>query len=116
MCPSLSVDSQSSNRAALTLNSSILVLGQLADEGALLESICRVIVESGYRMALVAFAEQGEQGTLRLAASAGGDAPLLQFLRLGWLKADVHAKSPIACTIRSGKPTVIHDFETDSQL
>src|SRR5882757_3612815 len=43
--------------AVLTLNSSVAALGQFADEETLLRAVCQAVVDGGYPMAMVAFAD-----------------------------------------------------------
>jgi diguanylate cyclase (GGDEF)-like protein/PAS domain S-box-containing protein len=101
-------------RVLLTLNSSILACGQFADEETLLLGVCRAVVEGGYRMAVVAFADQGEEKSLRPAACAGVEAQFADTLRLNWLRDDARECDPLAIAVRTGKPSVVRDFQDET--
>src|SRR6202030_269323 len=88
-------DRDRSNRAVLTLNSSILALGQFADEETLLRAVCQAVVDRGYPMAVVAFADQDEAKRLRPAASVGFGAQLAEAVRLGWLQDEARGRDPL---------------------
>ena len=107
-------DRDRSNRAALTLNSSILALGQFADEETLLRAVCQAVVDGGYPMAVVAFADHDEEKRLRPAASVGFGAQLAEAVRRGWLQDEARGRDPVAIAVHTGKSTVVGDFQDES--
>ena len=102
-----------SNRAVLTLNNSILQLARFADEETLLRAVCQAVVDGGYQMAVVAFADQDEAGSLRPAASVGFEAQLAEAVRLGWLDDEARGLDPLAIAVRTGKPNTVRDFQEE---
>ena len=105
-----------SHRAVLTLNSSILAVDQFADEETLLRAVCQAVVDGGYPMAVVAFADQDEAKRLRPVASVGFGAQLAEAMRLGWLQDEARGRDPVAIAIHTGKSTVVGDFQDESIL
>jgi diguanylate cyclase (GGDEF)-like protein/PAS domain S-box-containing protein len=101
-----------SNRATLILNSSILASSQFGDEEALLQAVCRGIVEGGYQMAEVAFADQDEEQSLQ--PCAGFAAQLAESVRLGWFQDEARGQDPLAIALHTGKPSVVRDFQDES--
>jgi diguanylate cyclase (GGDEF)-like protein/PAS domain S-box-containing protein len=106
-------DRDRANRAVLTLNSSIAALGPFADEETLLRAACQAIVDGGYPMAVVAFADPDGEGTLRPAASAGFGAQFCEAVRVGWLRDEARGSDPLAIAIHTGKPNVVRDFQDE---
>ncbi len=106
-------DRARANRAVLTLNSSIAALGQFADEEILLRAVCQAIVDGGYPMAVVAFADPDGERTLRPGASAGFGTQFCEAVRLGWSKDEARGSDPLAIAIHTGKPNVVRDFQDE---
>src|SRR5512132_109786 len=98
---------QKVKRALNTLRATNRALLRASDEIALLNEICRVVVEdSGYRFALVGYAEQDEQKTVRPMASAGFEEGYLAIANITWADTE-RGRGPTGTAIRSGKPCVI---------
>ncbi len=74
-----------SNRALKSLSAGNAVLVHAGNEPALLEQICRVIVEfGGYLMAWVGYAAPGGTGIVRPVAGAGSDNGEIETFYLAW--------------------------------
>ncbi|HSS63951.1 MAG TPA: EAL domain-containing protein [Gammaproteobacteria bacterium] len=102
------------NRALRTLSAGNQALVRATDERALLQEICRLIVEvGGYSLSWVAFAEKNDCKTLRPVAQTGFDGGLEALDRMlgGLTLADVRSggDSPVS-PIRPGTPCVLHDI------
>jgi diguanylate cyclase (GGDEF)-like protein/PAS domain S-box-containing protein len=106
--PPLAGDPARLQRAALILNNSILAFGQFAAEEALLEGVCRIIVDGGYPMAVVALLEQGEGQRLKPTAWAGFPPQLAEALRVSWSRDELRDCLTIA--VHTGKPSVVRDY------
>jgi diguanylate cyclase (GGDEF)-like protein len=94
------------NHALQTVTAGDRTLLRAADEQALLDDMCRVIVETGgYRMAFVAYAEHDEQKTVRWVAGLGAHIENIRSFPFTW--ADTDAGGTVTGTaIRTGKPVV----------
>lgn len=106
------------NRALRTLSAGNRALLRAADEPALLQAMCQVIVEEGgYRLAYVAFAQHDEHKTLAMQAYAiqredPAEREFFDHLQLTW--ADVAlGQHAAAIAIRSGTPCVGRHLLTD---
>jgi diguanylate cyclase (GGDEF)-like protein len=105
------------NRALVALSAGNRTLVRAADEQALLQEMCRVIVEvGGYRLAWVGYAEEDEQKTVRAMAQAGfedGDfAAFIEMLKVTWAD-DERGRGPVGTAIRTGRSYVARDILTD---
>jgi PAS domain S-box-containing protein len=101
------------NRALRMLSDANEALVRLADEAALLNEVCRVVVEiGGYRMAWVAYAEQDEARTLRPMAHAGEDSGYIESARLTWADNE-RGRGPGGRAVRTGKPSLVRDIQAD---
>ncbi len=104
------------NRALKTLSSGNEVLVRATEEIALLQEMCRVVVEvGGYHVAWVGYAQQDEQKSVRPMAQHGIDAEMLGQLRFSWAD-DEYGHGPTGAAIRSGEPQVIADAYTDPRF
>ena len=101
------------NRALRTLSNGNQALVRATDEAALLDDICRVVVrDGGFRCAWAGVADHDERKTLRPIASAGIDLAYLEQLHLTWdEKSD--RLCPTGEAIRTQRPVVCHDYQTD---
>jgi len=86
------------------------------NEAELLSEICRIIVEvGGYRMAWVGFAQSDEEKSVQPMAQQGFEDGYMQSLRGSW--ADVErGRGPVGTAIRTGKPAISRDTQTDPQF
>jgi PAS domain S-box-containing protein len=104
------------NRAHRTLSEANQALVRAESEPALLNEICRIIVETGgYRMAWVGFAEADKQKSVRPVARAGQDAGYLDSLNITWADT-ARGRGPTGTAIRTGKPSGVWDFTTDPRV
>lgn len=89
------------NRVLKTLSECNQALVRIEDEDLLIKKLCRIIKEyGGYRLALVGYAEQDEEKTVKVVAQAGYEEDFLEKVRLTW--ADTEAGiGPLGTAIRS---------------
>ncbi|UXH77409.1 response regulator [Roseateles amylovorans] len=89
---------ESSNRALRVLSAGNRTLLQRHDEAALLNQMCRAIIEAGhFRIAWVGYAE--EDGAVRLMAMYGVEPGLLDGLHVTWDGSE-HGTGPVGRAIR----------------
>ena len=104
------------NRALKTLSSGNEVLIRATEETALLQEMCRIVVdEGGYRVVWVGYAQQDAQKSVQPVAQHGIDADRLAKLRFSWAE-DEYGHGPTGAAIRSGEPQVIADAYTDPRF
>jgi diguanylate cyclase (GGDEF)-like protein/PAS domain S-box-containing protein len=120
LCPNGAADPQAAaelarvNRALRLLSSSNQALIHIADEAALLQEVCRIIVdEGGYRMAVVLFAEHDEAMTLRPAAHAGFEAGYTETMKLSWSADSERGRGPAGIAVRTGQTCMARDIPND---
>ena len=101
------------NRALRALSECTQAVIQTTDETALLNEICRIIVEvGGYQMAWAGFAEDDERKSIRPVALAGGDREYLEALELSWGAAGAGG-GIVGKTIRTGEISICLDILSD---
>ena len=104
------------NRALHTLSACNEALVHAEDESGLLESICRLIVETGgYRMAWVGFPEQDAAKTVRPVAHYGEEAGYLAEVGFSWADVEL-GRGPTGRAIRNSSIQVNRDFQTNPAL
>src|SRR5258706_5054064 len=103
-------------RALQTLSAVNRALLQAVDESALLQEICRVVVDdSGYRLAWASYAELDGAKSIRPVAHAGFEGGWLNALHSTW--ADTRpGRGPTATAIRTGQPQAVRNVQTDANL
>ncbi|MBI4877482.1 MAG: PAS domain S-box protein [Acidobacteria bacterium] len=85
-------------------------------EPALLERLCRLVVnDGGYRMACVAFAEQDPAKSVRVLAKAGHDAGYTDSAEVTWAE-EPRGLGPSGTAIRTRKPAVVRDITTSPEF
>jgi diguanylate cyclase (GGDEF)-like protein/PAS domain S-box-containing protein len=92
------------------------VLVHAGDETQMLESMCRIVAESGgYKMAWVGFPEGGDPRSIRVVAHAGfgSDAPMSA--PVAW-SPDGRYQGFMSGVIATGKPHVARDILNDPSL
>ncbi len=100
------------NRALKTLSAGNEVLVRAADETALLQEMCRILVElGGYRMAWVGFDGSGAPEKLRPVARAGHDDGFVDALHAVWMNPE-REQIPTIRALRSGAAQAITNIET----
>ncbi len=101
------------NRALAALSAVNRSLVHASDEGELLRSICRSIVEQhGYRMAWVGYAQHDESRSVKIMASAGYDEGYLDTINVSWAETE-RGMGPTGRAIRSGTTQLCQDFAND---
>jgi putative methionine-R-sulfoxide reductase with GAF domain len=104
------------NSALKTLSSGNEVLVRASEEGALLQEMCRVIVDvGGYRAAWVGYAQDDADKTVRPMAQHGIGMEHFEKLRYSWAD-DEYGIGPTGAAIRSGEPQIIGDAFTDPRF
>ncbi len=104
------------NRALLTRSSCNLALVRAANEIALMEQICHVLVEvGGYRFAWVGFARHDEERTVQPMVHYGYEKDCLDGIQLSWADTD-QGRSPWGSAIRSGTPQIYQYSAGDSTM
>jgi PAS domain S-box-containing protein len=98
-------DLRQANRLLTVLSECNQAIVRATDEPALLQQICRVIVDlGGYPLAWVAFAEPGEAQVVRPVAQAGAEVT--------WAGAE-GSRGPAGRAIRTGRPFIIGQIGAD---
>jgi diguanylate cyclase len=101
-------------RALRTLSAANRALLRADDEPALLQEICRVIVEvAGYRAAMVVRAEHDEECSITTLAQLGFEQSQGEFKSLTWADSE-EGRSATGTAIRTGEPWVVNDVRQDS--
>src|ERR1043166_2204910 len=77
-------DLERAMRALRTLGAVNRAQAHAADEAGFLQDVCTAIVEHGYRMAWVGYAQQDAEKTIRPVAHAGVDEGFLESINLTW--------------------------------
>lgn len=108
-------------RAALQRNNRVLramiecsdALLRADDELALLEEVCRIIVEvGGYRLAWVGFGERDMGRSVTPVAKWGDDQGYLDGLQVTWADID-RGRGPVSKAVRTGLPAAVQSVATD---
>ncbi len=100
------------SRALKTLSAGNRTLLRASDEQELLHAMCRVIVESGYRLACVAYAELDEQKSVRWMAGVGTETDFLESLHYTWADT-VLGGNATGTAIRTDEPNVARNLLVD---
>ena len=105
---------QRTNRALKTLSAGSRAMARASDEQALLNEMCRVIVDvGGYRSASIFLAEKDEVKTVQPVAEAGFEGGMTELKQMmkGRTWADTELGSgAIGTSIRTGKYCVMRDI------
>lgn len=101
------------NRTLKALSGVNQVLVHATEESALLNDVCRLLVEiGGYRMAWIGFAEHDEQKTVRPVAYAGYEEGYFSSVKMTWSDTEL-GQGATGMAIRTGKPNFAIDILTD---
>ena len=104
------------NRVRRTLSSANEGLVRAETESALLEAICRAVVEQGgFRFAWVGYREEDPAGTVRPMAHAGYEAGYLATITVSWHDIE-HGRGPAGVATRSGRPVISRDLAEDPAM
>lgn len=94
------------SRGWRTISECNQAMARAADEAALVDSVCRLLVDKGgYRMVWVGYAENDAQSSVRLVATAGHDAGYLDGVRIAW-DDSAWGRGPTGSAIRERHPVV----------
>jgi PAS domain S-box-containing protein len=100
-------------RALRTISNCNQMLVRANAEPALLQDICRVIVDQGgYRMACVGFPQNDAEKSAWIAAHAGFDAGYLEHMQVTWADSE-RGRGPMGTALRTGRIAVCNDTQTD---
>lgn len=101
------------NRALRTISECGQALIHAPHEPALLDDICRILVEhGGFRMAWVGFAEDDPEKSVRLVAQAGFEEGYLGDSRITWADTE-YGRGPTGRAIREGRAITVQNVLTD---
>jgi signal transduction histidine kinase/CheY-like chemotaxis protein len=101
-------------RALRTMRECNEALVRATDEQALLDAVCRIIVEAGeYRMSWVGFAENDPRKTIRPVAFAGHEDGYLALVDSVWADAE-RGRGPSGTAVRTRRPVIVHDVARDA--
>lgn len=101
------------NRALRALSQTNQALIHATDENALLETICRNIVEiAGYKLAWVGYAEHDEARSVRPVAQTGFEEGYLKTVHINWADTK-RGRGPTGTAIRTGKAVIARDILKD---
>ncbi|MGB9406786.1 MAG: HD domain-containing phosphohydrolase, partial [Terracidiphilus sp.] len=104
------------NRTLSTLSACNQALVRAANETELLNSICRLIVETGgYRMAWVGFPEQDPAKAVRPVAQYGHEEGFLTAGKFSWADTEL-GRGPTGTALRTGTIQVNQNFLTNPAL
>lgn len=104
------------NRALHTLSACNVALVRATSESGLLDSICRLVVETGgYRMAWVGYPEQDAAKTVRAVGHFGHEEGYLAAAKISWADNEF-GRGPIGMAIRTGTVQVNQHFLTDPAM
>jgi PAS domain S-box-containing protein len=97
------------NRALQALSACGQAVTHAVSEAALIEMICKIVVESGqYRSAWVSFAEGGPERRLRMVTEAGIGADDLHHAIMSW-GDDPYGQGPTGVAVRENRPVILAD-------
>ncbi len=104
-------------RALKLLGDCNYVLAQAESEAAMLERICRLVVESGgYLMTWIGFAEHNVEKNVRPVAQWGDSTNYLRDARISWDEANERGQGPTGKCIRSGQVQINQNYLTDPAM
>lgn len=101
------------NRALLTLSHCGEALARIADEQALLDEVCRILLrDGGYRLAWVGYADDPIDKRVRPMAYAGYEDGYLETLGITWADSE-RGRGPTGTAIREHRPVIVRNIHTD---
>jgi PAS domain S-box-containing protein len=104
------------NRALKTITSANEALVRAGGEQALLDAMCRVLVEvGGFRLVCIGLAERDAAKTVRIVAAAGPGVGYLERARSSW-EDSARGWGPSGTAIRTGEPQISQNFATDRDM
>ena len=103
------------NRSLLILSKSNHYIIHATNEINLLNDICRIIIDNGYRLAWVGYAEMDAEKKVSPVAQAGFEQGYLEKVNITWSNTD-RGRGPTGTAIRSGKPSVARYITSDKRF
>jgi PAS domain S-box-containing protein len=104
------------NRTLRMISECNEILVRAQNEQALMQDICRVIVEvGGYRMAWVGYAQEDDEKTVVPVASMGFQKGALESYRISWGE-DARGRGPIGTSIRTSEICTGGNYLEDPDL
>ena len=101
------------NRALQVIRTVNRALARSFDEGDLLESVCRVLLDpGGYRMAWIGFVERDAARSIRPMAHGGIDSGYLDRAAITWGDT-AHGQGPTGNAVRTGAAQICRDIAAD---
>jgi len=91
------------------------LLVRATEERQLLQDMCRIVVDSGYRMAWVGFAEHDAERTIRPVASAGDHDDYLARVKPSWADND-SGQGPLGTAVRTRVPQTARDIDRNPRF
>ncbi|HXG51278.1 MAG TPA: GAF domain-containing protein [candidate division Zixibacteria bacterium] len=101
-----------SNRMLYMLSRCNEALPRAAGENDFLHEVCRLVVEAGYQLAWIGFAEEDGEKTVRPVARAGRGEDYIGAISVHWGE-DAASLGPTGTAIRTGKPAIARHIAED---
>jgi PAS domain S-box-containing protein len=109
-------DLAQANRMLNILSECSLALIRTSEEPALLQEVCRIIIDlGGYPLVWIGYAEQDAARNVRPMAQAGFEEGYLDTLRITWADAE-RGRGPTGTAIRTGEPCIAKNIQTDPRF
>lgn len=105
------------DRALRMLSDCNLMIAHATDESALLNDLCRLVVDNGgYMMAWVGIAEQDDEKSVRAVAQSGYEDGYLQSVQVSWDDNKPIGQGPTGTAIRTGRTSVNQSVLTNPKM
>ena len=109
-------DLAQANRMLNILSECSLALIRTTEEEALLQEICRIIIDlGGYPLVWIGYAEQDAERTVRPVAQAGFEEGYLEAANITWADTE-RGRGPTGTAIRTGEPCIVKDIQSDPRF
>jgi PAS domain S-box-containing protein len=110
------VDLAQANRMLNILGQCNLAFIRATEEPALLQEICRIIIDlGGYPLVWIGYAEQDAARRVRPVAQAGFEKGYLDTVNITWADTE-RGQGPTGTAIRTGEPCIAKDIQTDPRF
>ncbi|MHA1226947.1 MAG: PAS domain S-box protein [Candidatus Hodarchaeales archaeon] len=106
---------EKTQRALKTLSKFNQAIIYTTNEIDLIHKVCQIILESGYRLAWVGFANQDREKSVVPVAYAGFEEGYLESVNITWDDTE-RGKGPTGKAIRTGKPSIARNILTDDNF
>ena len=109
-------DLAQANRMLNILSECSLAFIRATEESALLQEICRIIIDlGGYPLVWIGYAEQDVGRRVRPVAQAGFEEGYLDTVDITWDDTE-RGRGPTGTAIRTGEPCLVKDIQTDPRF